>query len=1235
MQTTERIHFKTSFEKEDLGNLLVSEVDNGLVSGVVHTDFVQICPGLEVDLTTVEGSANFISSEGKINLFNGEDFNKFVTKGQSAKVSFALVKAAKIGCYVMTSGADWQTRDPKNWELYGSADGENYVLLDKQENVVFDNRCESKTFVLEDAPECLYYRLEILENGGAPLTQFANFILYSEKQPTPKAEYVEKQYDTPGMVVEDSFGPPRTDCNHPGAWTGRKCLAVYGKQTRTENTYARANLYRDLSIPVSKDTVLSYVVFPGLHDINKYDYEYTSCRVTIDLHFTDGSYLSELGALDQNGSEMSPEGQVKGKCLITAQWNYIESRIGRVAEGKTIDRIGVYFSMDEAEDASRFVTFFDDLKIEDKAEVVYDHPSDYVNIVRGTNNDQPFSRGLVTPAATVPNGFNFYTPVTNVVRSNCCYNYQHGGGNNPLDSITIMHLPHFWLGSYGTWQFMTNTKVNPEAEVTAEAISSEGRKSAFTHENEIARAHHYGVCFEKGSPAEGSRIDLTPTSHAAQVKFSFTEEAKYHNVIFDCIWSSGELEFMPDGRSFKAKTNHTVNGSVPMFIVGSFDAPIQKAVKTSQKQAILSFAEDVVTMKLASSFIGYEQAEHNLALEIGEDSFEETFAKSKASWDAILGKFELEGASYSEKLKFYSDLYKMYMYPNLHSENEGTNEEPKWTYVSPHDQKKKDGILYVSNGFWDTYRVVWPAYSIFTEKLTTQLLDGMVQHYIDSGIVPRWTCPGGVNCMVGTSSDIIFADAYLKGISFDHKNAWDSMLRNASAFSDDMARGGRPSCNTFPFKGYIPNSVGEGYSSSIEGYINDYGLYRMAEKMGLTAEAKYYRHRCMKYDEMYNPDVKFFMGKSEDGVWSADIDTYDPAAWTGPHDDYTESVGWVNAFPIVFDGKGMTNLYGGKKAVSEKLDALFDDSIDAMRAVVETEYMNHEIAEFKEVKMGQYEHNNQPAHHLIYTYAYSDKPYMIQKYTREVLQHVYVGSEIGQGYPGDEDNGEMSAWYVMNALGFYSYNVGSNEYVISSPKYDKAVVHLDNGRDLTIIANNNSDKNVYIQSCKVNGVPYEKLYFTHEMLMSGMTVEFEMGSEPSSWASSEDAKPTSMTTEESGIGASYIDLTKGMEGPLFDDDSLTVAEIKDGEQVQITLAEPTAIALLTLSCNKKETAPTAFILEGTLDGVNYETVAKEENITFLFDSFIRPFAVDDSKKFSSFRLTLFGGTELSEIEFLA
>jgi predicted alpha-1,2-mannosidase len=744
-------------------------------------------------------------------------------------------------------------------------------------------------------------------------------------------------------------------------------------------------------------------------------------------------------------------------------------------------------------------------------------------------------------------------------------------------------------------------------------------------------------------------MEVTPESHSAYVRFIFPEDAAHHNVIFDCIWSTGELSFEADGRSFKAKTNHCSAGSAPMFICGRFDTPFADAAVIGEKQGILSFAKDQkrVAMRIGTSFLSYEQAAHNLSLEIGEkEGFDEVFARSQKKWDDLLSKFTMEEASYTEKVKFYSSLYKMYIYPNLHAENEGTKEEPKWAYASPHRKggERVEGKLYVSNGFWDTYRTVWGAYCLFDEKHDSELLDGMVQHYIDSGWVPRWTCPGGVNCMVGTSSDVIFADAYVKGIPFNYKDAWDSMIKNASAYSKSMAQGGRPECNTFPFKGFIPNSVGEGYSSSIEGYINDYGLYRMAEKMGLEAEAKYYYSRCLKYPLLFNPEVKFFMGKSEDGVWSADVDSYDPAAWTGPHDDYTESVGWVNAFPAVFDGKGLCNLYGGKAALSRKLDELFDDSMEAMMKVVEG--VGHEICEYKEVKMGQYEHNNQPAHHVIFTYAYSDKPYMIEKYTREVLQHVYVGSEIGQGYPGDEDNGEMSAWYILGAIGLYPYNMASGEYILTSPLFKKFTLKMDNGKTLTVSAPNNSAENIYIQSCKVNGVPYDKRFITYEQLREGGEIFFDLGPAPSSWGMAEEARPTSLTTAEEGTKETLWDLFDGkgeicstVEGykTLLDNDSLTATAVKAGDCVTVTPAEPKKAVLVTLSCDKKEEAPTAFKVEGSLNGRDFEELTREEGVTFLFDNFIRPFAIPEDKQgaFTAYRITFLSEGTVSEVEILA
>ncbi|MBQ8235593.1 MAG: GH92 family glycosyl hydrolase, partial [Clostridia bacterium] len=982
-------------------------VDESLVFEEESTEPVKA----EVDTSTVTGSADLGGGESKANLFDGKTSTKMVCSGSTFTVSFALTSAQVVKGYSITSANDHLNRSPKKWNFYGSLDGKEWTKIDSQSSVEFADYFEEQIFGIANNTAYLYYKLEVTENGGNAYTQFSELTLYTALDESLIPEEI------PGMVTEQGFGPIATECNSPGAWSGFKCLAVYGEQTATDKTYAKNVIFKDLSIPVTANTRLSYVIFPGLFNIHSYDYEYTSCRVVIDLKFTDGTYLSDLGAKDQYGSLMTPAGQVEGECLYTAQWNYVESVIGDVAAGKIIEKICVYFDMEDAVDASRFITFFDDLKIEDKAEVVNDHLSDYINILRGTNNDIAFSRGMCTPGVTLPGGFNFFTPVNNADSATLPYTYQQTRSGNPLDSISVIHAPNFWIGSYGSLQFMANTSVDTSAGtdgIVSTQISSQNREAAYSHKNEKATAHLYSVLLEEGSAASGVLIEVTPTLHGAYVRFTFPEGSDNVNVIFDSLWGSGTLSFLEDGKTFKAMTTH---GSPKMYVYGQFDNAWADASTVTGSKGIVSFEEGttVVSMKLATSFISYDQAAHNLALEISEsDTFDTILAAAQKEWDDLCGKFEIEGASYHELVSFYSSLYRMYAFPSLFSENEGSNEEPKWVYGSPYKNgKKTEGILYTNNGFWDTYRTAWPGYTLFTADRAGQYLDGIAQHYTETGWIPRWMGPGAVNCMVGTSSDVIFADAYIKGVEFDYEAAWESMLRNASAYSSNMTAGGRKENNTAPYKGYIANDnpvtgafVQEAFSSSIEGFINDYGIYKMAETMGLEDEAEYYLNRCKNYALLFNEKAGFFMGKSSAGVWSST--NFDPAQWNGDKYDFTESVGWVNAFPAVFDGQGMTNLYGGEEALTAKLDALFDDSYEAMKDVVELSSVHHEISEFKEVKMGQYMHNNQPAHHVIYTYAFSSTPYKVQEYVREVLRHVYVGSEIGQGYPGDEDNGEMS-----------------------------------------------------------------------------------------------------------------------------------------------------------------------------------------------------------------------------------
>ena len=411
----------------------------------------------------------------------------------------------------------------------------------------------------------------------------------------------------------------------------------------------------------------------------------------------------------------------------------------------------------------------------------------------------------------------------------------------------------------------------------------------------------------------------------------------------------------------------------------------------------------------------------------------------------------------------------------------------------------------------------------------------------------------------------------------------------------------------------------------------------------MTDEAEYYFNRCISYIHLFNKDADFFMGKSTTGIFSSTASGYNPAKWNGDMYDYTESVGWVNAFPAVFDGEGLTALYGGEEALTRKLDALFDDSITAMKNVVELASVHHEISEFKEIKMGQYMHNNQPSHHVIFTYAFSSTPYKVQEYTREVLRHVYVGSEIGQGYPGDEDNGEMSAWYVFNALGFYPYSSGSGEYVIGSPLFKKVTVHLENGNDIVIVANNNSQENVYIQSATLNGESFNKMFLTHEQLTSGCEIVFEMGSEPSAWGSDEDSEPTSLTVAGAAPNAPGQDLLVSAKvetaiadsAKLFDNNSLTSATVTKGDSITLD-AGAGKVSILTITSASKKNAPTAFTLEVSNDKETWVSVRSETDESWQFNNYIRPFAIPESMRgnYRYYRLTFDAAGTVAEVELL-
>jgi predicted alpha-1,2-mannosidase len=408
-----------------------------------------------------------------------------------------------------------------------------------------------------------------------------------------------------------------------------------------------------------------------------------------------------------------------------------------------------------------------------------------------------------------------------------------------------------------------------------------------------------------------------------------------------------------------------------------------------------------------------------------------------------------------------------------------------------------------------------------------ELVDGFVQQYRDGGWVSRWSSPGYANLMTGTSSDVSFADAYVKGVrGFDAKDAYDAALRNATVAppgSDPYNTSvGRKGLIESTFLGYTPSRVSEGVSWALEGYINDFGIANMAEALagsgGLSRsereryreEHEYFLERAQNYVNMFDPAIGFFQGRAADGKWKSSPEEYDPRVWGHDH-DYTETDGWNFAFHAPQDGRGLANLYGGRGGLADKLDSFFSIP-ETAKFPGSYGGIIHEMVEARDVRMGQWGFSNQVSHHIPYMYDYAGQPWKAQEKVREVLRRMYIGSEIGQGYAGDEDNGETSAWQLFSALGFYPLQVGSPYYAIGSPLFKKATVHLENGREIVVNAPGNSRRNVYVQSLRVNRRSHDSTYLSHSDLARGARLDFAMGPAPSRWGTAAAQAPPSITS---------------------------------------------------------------------------------------------------------------------------
>lgn len=1224
------------------------------------------------------------------NLLDDNAGSKYLTtSNRPFNIDFEMSEPTTIRVYSITSANDAPERDPKSWTLYGSVDGSEWVQLDKQENQKFADRYVRNTYEIKNETAYTYYRVTVEANGSGSMTQIGD-ITFGTNDPA------DDQAAAIGMGAEVLGGPGSTWNSTTGkGFTGSKTYTVSGTHEGSGRAYSHNVVYDNLNIPVSADTQLSYKVFPQFD--GDYDYEYTSTYVAVDLQFEDGTYLSDLMAVDQYGNKMDAQSQGDSKFLLMRQWNHVYSNIGQVAAGKTIKKILINYDKasnattttnEEGEEVpanASFEALFDDIDIKDVAPVEHARKSDYVSILRGTQSSGSFSRGLNGALVTVPHSFNFWAPTTNSGQASM-YTYQPG---NTFKHISTSHVASHWIGDRGNYTFMVNTSIDAS---NSNSVGVNERAASFSHDNEVAKAHYYKVAFDEGSAASGATLELAPTNHAAMMRFTFDENVENRNVILDCVTRDADLKFSEDGKTFTAAVKENSNGMGTMYVYGEFSvAPeLDKITNAKSGQGVVSFADGTneVTLKVATSFISADQAKHNMDLEIAkEDTFDDIKEMAQSQWDDKLDIIDVEGATENQLTTLYSNMYRLFAYPNLMSENVGTNEEPQWQYRSPYNDKGVvDGTFYYNNGFWDTYRTTWAAYALLTPSKNTELLNGLVQHYNDEGWVPRWIAPAGVNSMVGTNSDVIFGDALLRGQEFDYETAYDAALRNASAVSS-KSQNGRQNINQSIFYGYTGANNGEGMSWGLEGFINDAGIANMAKAMmdkmedknseeyqKLNDEYIYFTSRATNYVNYFkyndNGDGDgWFKGKNYNGTWQTNDDSFNPKSWGG---QYTETNAWNMAFTAPQDGQGLANLYGGRDGLAAKLDAFFNEDTTYIPGGYGGEI--HEMREARQVRMGQYGHSNQPSHHIPYMYNYAGQPYKTQEKVREIMDRLYSGYTIGQGYCGDEDNGEMSAWYILSSLGLYPVNMGSGEFAIGSPLFEKATVHLENGKDLVINAKNNSRENVYVQSLEMEGEAYNKTYFDQVDLVNGdkdndgeITLDFVMGDKPSTWGTAEDSVPPSITTgdkvveplkdmtsEDAQVAETanqltgvtpgiYVEgLAEGAKAANLLDNNSNNATAFAGNTGSVTYffgdGNGKYIDMYTITGKATNAAPTSWTVYGSNDGNEWTEIDSRSNQTFQWANYTRPFAVDEEKsaKYTYVKIDFTGAEamNLGEIELM-
>ena len=711
---------------------------------------------------------------------------------------------------------------------------------------------------------------------------------------------------------------------------------------------------------------------------------------------------------------------------------------------------------------------------------------DFVNPLVGSDSNPELSTGNTYPAIAMPWGMNFWVPQTGKMGDGWQYTYSA----KKIRGLKQTHQPSPWINDYGQFSLLPT--------VGKPVFDEAKRASWFSHKAEKATPYYYSVYLADYDVT----AELCPTERAALMAFTFpkTDQA---NVVIDAFDKGSYIQVIPSERKvigFSTRNSGGVPDNFRNYFVIEFDHDFDAFVSVKDGQlisaneqkgnhvgAIITFKtsqrSEKILARVASSFVSSAQAMQNLK-ELGLADMDQLKQQGRQRWNEVLGKIEVEDENIDHLRTFYSCLYRSVLFPRAFYEKNAAGEI---VHYSPYNGTVQKGYMFTDTGFWDTFRCLFPLLNLMYPSENVKIQEGLANTYKESGFLPEWASPGHRGCMVGNNSASVVADAYLSGLrGYDMETLWQAVVHGTQAVHPQVNSTGRLGYEYYNKLGYVPYDVkiNESVARTLEYAYDDWCIYQLGKALGKSAkDLKPFAKRAMNYQKVFDKETKLMRGRLKDGKF---MSPFNPLKWG---DAFTEGNAWHYTWSVFHDPQGLIQLMGGKDAFNQMLDSVF-----ILPPVFDNSYYGytiHEIREMQVMDMGNYAHGNQPIQHAIYLYGYSGQPWKTQYWIRQVMDKLYTPAP--DGYCGDEDNGQTSAWYVFSAMGFYPVCPGSGQYVLGTPYFKSMKLHLENGKDVDI---QSEGKGCYVDEMLLNGKSYQHNYLDMKALMQGTQITYRLSEQP-------------------------------------------------------------------------------------------------------------------------------------------